>query len=262
MLTNFNNTEETLGHIRNIIDKKNKTNKPYDHLLLDESLKRIELLVSRNSTQNLAKLSKANSAASSLKKSTSNSLSRSSSASSLFLKHTQDTTNNYSSLTKLIYDLNNDCLRESFSASKENDFRQTTTTTSHSPNTTLTQKSLSSNEEDSTDTALYQARLKSIMVLNTEWTQLEIIELLNETSASFYSTHHTSTHTNTSSSTPKNEKTTPSSNTTLSSANVNSGGSGGGGFGFGITGNKSTGVVVKAITPGGSAFRVIFHNYT
>lgn len=67
-----------------------------------------------------------------------------------------------------------------------------------------------------------------IMVLNTEWTQLEIIELLNEL---------------------------PSQNLEDVS-NIKGLSSGNGGFGFGITGNKSTGVVVKVITPRGSASKV------
>ncbi|RNA29368.1 multiple PDZ domain -like [Brachionus plicatilis] len=61
-----------------------------------------------------------------------------------------------------------------------------------------------------------------MMVLNTEWTQLEIVELLNEL---------------------------PSQNLD----DISSSTAGNGGFGFGITGNKSTGVVVKVITQGGSA---------
>lgn len=67
------------------------------------------------------------------------------------------------------------------------------------------------------------------MVLNTEWTQLEIIELLNEL---------------------------PSQNFNDLS-NIKGSSVGSGGFGFGITGNKSTGVVVKVITQGGSADKVI-----
>lgn len=63
------------------------------------------------------------------------------------------------------------------------------------------------------------------MVLNTEWTQLEIVELLNEL---------------------------PSQNLDEISSST----AGNGGFGFGITGNKSTGVVVKVITQGGSAAKV------
>ena len=70
-----------------------------------------------------------------------------------------------------------------------------------------------------------------MMVLNTEWTQLEIIELLNE-----LPTH---------------------SNNLDNSGNQTGANTGGnGGFGFGITGNKSTGVVVKVISPGGSAAKV------
>lgn len=66
------------------------------------------------------------------------------------------------------------------------------------------------------------------MVLNTEWTQLELIELLNEL---------------------------PSQNLDEIS-NLKGTSVGSGGFGFGITGNKSTGVVVKVITQGGSADKV------
>ncbi|CAF0710871.1 unnamed protein product [Brachionus calyciflorus] len=73
-----------------------------------------------------------------------------------------------------------------------------------------------------------QMTYKDMMVLNTEWTQLEIIDLLNEL--------------------PKHNENNTENNTTQIGAS-----SGSGGFGFGITGNKSTGVVVKVITPGGSA---------
>jgi hypothetical protein len=109
------------------------------------------------------------------------------------------------------------------------------------------------------------------MVLNTEWTQLEIIELLNETlSSTSFSSSSTTINTTpaaAAASANLNRKNgaavasvagspqVPSSNKLVSSSGA-SGGSGVGGFGFGITGNKSTGVVVKAITPGGSAFRV------
>jgi hypothetical protein len=92
---------------------------------------------------------------------------------------------------------------------------------------------------------------KDMMVLHTEWTQLETIELLNETFASLSSLsslHHFKTL----------QVPSVSSSSSASFAS-NSGGSssgGSGGFGFGITGNKSTGVVIKVITPGGSAHKV------
>lgn len=90
--------------------------------------------------------------------------------------------------------------------------------------------------------------LRDMMVLNTEWTQLETIELLNETYAAPSSS---------SSILPSNKTAGSKSGTgtTGASASLSVSG-GGGGFGFGITGNKSTGVVVKAITPGGSAHKV------
>lgn len=88
-----------------------------------------------------------------------------------------------------------------------------------------------------------QMTYQDMMVLNTEWTQLESIELLNETISG--------------SSSLGNGTGTASNSLSLSSKSSSFGsGSGGGGFGFGITGNKSTGVVVKAITPGGSASKV------
>ena len=76
------------------------------------------------------------------------------------------------------------------------------------------------------------------MVLNTEWTQLETIELLNESG-------------------PVSQAASSASQPNkVSGASGGGAGSAGGGFGFGITGNKSTGVVVKAITIGGSAYKV------
>lgn len=85
-----------------------------------------------------------------------------------------------------------------------------------------------------------QMTYKDMMVLNTEWTQLETIELLNETTSASCS----------------NSLSIASNSLSLSTKSVSAGSAGGGGFGFGITGNKSTGVVVKAITPGGSAAKV------
>lgn len=78
------------------------------------------------------------------------------------------------------------------------------------------------------------------MVLNTEWTQLETIELLNESNAGYLA--------------PVPNK--GSNGTGVSKALCVETSGGNGGFGFGITGNKSTGVVVKAITIGGSAYKV------
>ena len=75
------------------------------------------------------------------------------------------------------------------------------------------------------------------MVLNTEWTQLETIILLNESNSACLS-----------------NKNIVNNALDRNTANANLGT--GGGFGFGITGNKSTGVVVKAITFGGSAYKV------
>lgn len=78
------------------------------------------------------------------------------------------------------------------------------------------------------------------MVLNTEWTQLETIELLNESNSGYLAI-------------------LPSKDinvTGVTKGLCSEPSSGNGGFGFGITGNKSTGVVVKAITIGGSAYKV------
>lgn len=110
---------------------------------------------------------------------------------------------------------------------------------------------------------------KSIMVLNTEWTQLETIELLCEASggaaaaaAASSGSAANATATTTSPNAPQSNanRLAISSGITASpsggSLSGGGGGSGGGGFGFGITGNKSTGVVVKALTPGGYAQRV------
>lgn len=76
--------------------------------------------------------------------------------------------------------------------------------------------------------------LNNMMVLKTEWTQLETIELQSES----FKTQQP----NLSLEKSQLDKSLPN--------NVVSG------FGFGITGNKSTGVVVKAITIGGSAHKV------
>jgi hypothetical protein len=105
------------------------------------------------------------------------------------------------------------------------------------------------------------------MVLNTEWTQVEIIELLNE-SSSRTSNSNTSANKSNNDNPPSTSSTiNTTSKSVLLNASFNSssgsaiggGGCSGGsssGFGFGITGNKSTGVVVKAITSGGSAAKV------
>lgn len=110
---------------------------------------------------------------------------------------------------------------------------------------------------------------KSIMVLNTEWTQLETIELLCEASggaaASAAAASSGSAANATATTTAPNAPQSNANRLAISSGITASpsggslsggGGSGGGGFGFGITGNKSTGVVVKALTPGGYAQRV------
>lgn len=104
---------------------------------------------------------------------------------------------------------------------------------------------------------------KNIMVLNTEWIQLEVIELLNESAPKGGLLLADATSLNLNASLGASSKSFL--NASLASASSAGGGGGGGssassgsssGFGFGITGNKSTGVVVKAITPGGSACRV------
>lgn len=109
-----------------------------------------------------------------------------------------------------------------------------------------------------------QGERKSIMVLNTEWTQLETIELLCEAPSGLSSSTTAGSTVRTVSGSAgtvgtatadgdKNRINVPGG---LSASPSTSGLSGGGGFGFGITGNKSTGVVVKALTPGGYAQRV------
>jgi hypothetical protein len=144
----------------------------------------------------------------------------------------------------LIYDLNNDSLRYIIKSSINNQSSNTSTIIRDSTTSKQTFNSINNKN---------QMTLKDMMVLNTEWTQLETIELLNESSSSSTS----------SSATSKTGSAGAKAATSAASAPANSGvgahGSGGGGFGFGITGNKSTGVVVKAITPGGSAQRVFVY---
>jgi hypothetical protein len=81
-----------------------------------------------------------------------------------------------------------------------------------------------------------------MMVLKTEWTQLETIELQSDSSLSGKLSQQQYL------SAELSGKASPVSFT-------------GSGFGFGITGNKSTGVVVKAITIGGSAHKVNYNIY-
>ena len=112
------------------------------------------------------------------------------------------------------------------------------------------------------------------MVLNTEWTQLETIELLCEASGGAAAAAAAASSSG-SAANPTATTTSPQSNANRlaissgitaspsgGSLSGGGGGSGGGGFGFGITGNKSTGVVVKALTPGGYAQRVILTLYS
>lgn len=91
------------------------------------------------------------------------------------------------------------------------------------------------------------------MVLNTEWTQLETIELLCEAATGTNPASPRTAPTNTQ--TDKSRLSISVGGLTTSPSGSSLSG-GGGGFGFGITGNKSTGVVVKAITPGGYAQKV------
>lgn len=147
----------------------------------------------------------------------------------------------------LIYDLNNDSLRYIIKSSINN-YSSNNTSTIRDSTTSKQTKFNSINNKN-------QMTLKDMMVLNTEWTQLETIELLNESSSS----SSTSSSLAISKTGPGGAKTStlaPPGST--SGGGVGAHGSGGGGFGFGITGNKSTGVVVKAITPGGSAQRVFY----
>lgn len=110
---------------------------------------------------------------------------------------------------------------------------------------------------------------KPTMVLNTEWTQLETIELLCETSMgsgvsrSTVTSPNSATSQTTTTTTDKSHLNVTSGglNASSGSSGSSSGGGGGGGFGFGITGNKSTGVVVKAITPGGYAQKVCIYTF-
>ena len=92
---------------------------------------------------------------------------------------------------------------------------------------------------------------KDMMVLNTEWTQVELIELLNESAPRGASAVASGT-----SSVNLNASLGASSKCFLNSSQGGLSSGSSSGFGFGITGNKSTGVVVKAITSGGSAARV------
>jgi hypothetical protein len=100
-----------------------------------------------------------------------------------------------------------------------------------------------------------QMKIKEeIMVLNTEWTQLETIELLNETNSSYLTTGTSVKNENAASNGSISALARQNVSEISMSSSSHSGA--GGGFGFGITGNKSTGVVVKAITFGGSAYKV------
>ncbi len=147
----------------------------------------------------------------------------------------------------LIYDLNNDSLRYIIKSSINN----------NSSNTSTIRDSTTSKQTFNSINNKNQMILKDMMVLNTEWTQLETIELLNESSSSC----STSSSSAISKIGPAGAKATTLAPPGSVSSGVGAHGSGGGGFGFGITGNKSTGVVVKAITPGGSAQRVFILHY-
>jgi len=89
---------------------------------------------------------------------------------------------------------------------------------------------------------------------NNEWTQLETIELLNETNSSYLTTGTSVKNENAASNGSISALARQNVSEISMSSSSHSGA--GGGFGFGITGNKSTGVVVKAITFGGSAYKV------
>ena len=95
------------------------------------------------------------------------------------------------------------------------------------------------------------------MVLKTEWVQLETIELKSE-SALNRQDNETAINDNKQLNTAIVGSVNNNNN---NNKNINiiksASGNPSSGFGFGITGNKSTGVVVKAITIGGSAHKVI-----
>ena len=237
-------------------------------------IKRFELLVSRNLSVSVVNKAVAPESFSS---SSPPSLSNNNNQSSCILTENR-TASCFSSQQLLIYDLNNDCLLQQKT-------RETTPTTATNiiPNTNEQEfinkykrkEEKEEEEETLSPNYFYHHSSKLVnfsitMVLNTEWTQLEIIELLNETlsSVSFSSPPTTLNTTATSGNSNKKIGTNgaaaavasqppPPPPFALKFASSVSGGSGVGGFGFGITGNKSTGVVVKAVTPGGSAFRVI-----
>ena len=241
----FNKTDpnfELAYHTLLLLDKTNNNDNSYSNAysLASSSpsiqIKRLELLVARNLSSNL--LAKEENVGNTR-------------SSPLFvhLEHLNS--------SRLAYDLNNDCL-----LLPNNNSATTATTTT----TTNNSKSNQAQKQRTFTSQTNNNHQQPMMVLNTEWTQLEIIELLNETlssSSSLSPSFHAAASPN--SHTPANlaRKNEPSTLTTSPppplklSPGVGSG-SGVSGFGFGITGNKSTGVVVKAITPGGSAFRVSF----
>ena len=84
-----------------------------------------------------------------------------------------------------------------------------------------------------------------MMVLKTDWTQLETIEIQSE---SLKQLHNNNNNNNNSNNLHENDNNKSTHNNVV------------GGFGFGITGNKSTGVIVKAITIGGNAHKVSLFN--
>jgi hypothetical protein len=100
------------------------------------------------------------------------------------------------------------------------------------------------------------------MVLNTQWTQVELIELLNESLSwsNAAAANAAGAGGGAATATTGASSLNSSAKNFLSSSAVAGALSGSNsGFGFGITGNKSTGVVIKAITPGGSACKVGAH---
>lgn len=140
----------------------------------------------------------------------------------------------------LIYDLNNDCLRKSIKEYNENLYDIDPTCSTSSTSSSVINKK-SKEKFRFNKNIKNQMTLSDMMVLNTEWTQLETIELLNESSSS-----------------GSNANLNKAAQTVINATQIGTSpsSSSSGGFGFGITGNKSTGVVVKAITPGGSAHKV------
>lgn len=94
-----------------------------------------------------------------------------------------------------------------------------------------------------------------MMVLKTEWVQLETIELKSESAINRQDNESANTANN------DNKQLNTAIVGSVNNNNINiiksASGNPSSGFGFGITGNKSTGVVVKAITIGGSAHKVI-----